>query len=523
MLLILFSLTLNFKVKEVTIYSSSAKIVREAVKNLSTGEYTVRSNLIPGGIDERSIRIRAPENVTVGEVRVIRVYPDTVFKEEIKVLEDSIETIQDKIDLLTKKLDVLKAEEDFVNSIKVTMPQKYSQELYSGKTSTLAWTKTLKFLSVEFDRINREKLATKKKQTRLENLLKRLKQTLNDLKTKTTYHYIEFPVLVKRAGICRFILEYIVSGVRWKVNYIVRAFPDKGKVLLEYHGKVNQTTGEDWRDIHLTLSTKSGITDIVPPEPYPWYLNFSSPIRMKRSTKIVKDVTIRLEEEKGKSPKEEGFISNWLEIQTTGISIAYRIPGRKTIPSGKSSTDILINSSEFDAKFFYYVIPKQREAAFLKAEMENNTKNVYLPGDASIFVGSEYTGNGRIDKFTPGEKISISCGVDNRIKVERELIRKFFDKGGVFSKKKKVEYRYRNLIRNGLDREIDVNFIDCIPVPRVSDITVKDVFFSAKPDSINKDKGLAYWHLKIPSHETFVETTGFKIEYPKDKEVWLPY
>jgi len=179
MLLFLLSLTLNFKVKEVTVYTTSAKIVREAVKNLSTGEYTARSNLIPGGIDERSIRIRAPEYITVGEVRVIRVYPDTVFKEEIKVLEDSIETIQDKIDLLTKKLDVLKAEEEFVNSIKVTMPQKYSQELYSGKTSTLAWTKTLKFLSEELERINREKLATKKKQTRLENLLKRLKQEAN--------------------------------------------------------------------------------------------------------------------------------------------------------------------------------------------------------------------------------------------------------------------------------------------------------------------------------------------------------
>ena len=521
MLLILFSLMLNFKVKEVTIYSSSAKIVREAVKNLSTGEYTARSNLIPGGIDGRSIRIKAPEYVTVGEVRVIKVYPDTVFKKEIKVLEDSIEAIQDKIDLLTQKLDVLKSEEEFVNSIKVTMPQKYSQELYSGKTSTLAWTKTLKFLSVELERINREKLATKKKQTRLKNLLKRLKQTLNDLKTKTTYHYIEFPVLVKRAGTCRFILEYVVSDVKWMVNYIVRAFPDKGKVLLEYHGKIRQTTGEDWKDIHLILSTKSRITDVTPPFLEPWYIQFSS-VKIPKTMVIKRDVTTGVGVEKGAQEKEKedlSFISNWWDIRMTGISVTYRVPGKRTIPSGKSSTDILINSSEFDANFFYYVVPKQREAAFLKAEMENDSKNVYLPGDASIFVGPEYTGNGRIDKFTPGEKISISCGVDNRIKVERELIKKFVDKGGVFSKKKKVEYRYRNLIRNGLDREIDVNFIDCIPVPRVSDITVKDVFFSAKPDSMNKDKGLAYWHLKIPSHETFVETTGFKVEYPEDKQI----
>jgi len=506
-------------VKEVTVYTTSAKIVREAVKNLSTGEYTVRSNLIPGGIDERSIRIRAPEYVTVGEVRVIRVYPDTVFKEEIKVFEDSIETIQDKIDLLTKKLDVLKAEEEFVNSIKVTMPQKYSQELYSGKTSTLAWTKTLKFLSSELERINREKQTTQKRQTRLNDILKRLKRTLNDLKTKTTYHYIEFPALVKRAGTCRFILEYVVSDVKWMVNYIVRAFPDKGKILLEYHGKIRQTTGEDWKDIHLTLSTKSRIKDINPPEPCSWYLeSFSQPPKAKGKETFTKTEYLSV------VPKEEReFISNKLDIRSSGISVTYGIPGTRTIPSGKSPTDILINSNEFDAKFFYYVIPKQMEAAFLKAEIENKTKNVYLPGDASMFVGSEYTGNGKIDKFTPGEKIKISCGVDNRIKVERNRIRKFFDKGGVFSKKKKVEYRYRNLIRNGLDREIDVNFIDCIPVPRVSDITVKDVFFSVKPDSVNKDKGLAYWQLKISPQETFVETTGFKIEYPKDKQVWLPY
>ena len=109
MLFFIIAITVDFKITDVVIYSNSAKITRAGRISFELGDYTVMSNLIPGNIDDKSIRLKATPGIHLGEVSVVRVYSDTVFKQEIKTLEDSIDMIQGEIDYETKKLDALKA------------------------------------------------------------------------------------------------------------------------------------------------------------------------------------------------------------------------------------------------------------------------------------------------------------------------------------------------------------------------------------------------------------------------------
>ena len=50
-------------------------------------------------------------------------------------------------------------------------------------------------------------------------------------------------------------LSYLVNGANWTQQYNLRANPEKSNVLIEYNAIVNQTSGENWDDVALSLST----------------------------------------------------------------------------------------------------------------------------------------------------------------------------------------------------------------------------------------------------------------------------
>ena len=50
-------------------------------------------------------------------------------------------------------------------------------------------------------------------------------------------------------------LSYLVNGANWLPQYNLRANPAESNVLIEYNAVVNQTSGENWNKVALSLST----------------------------------------------------------------------------------------------------------------------------------------------------------------------------------------------------------------------------------------------------------------------------
>ena len=72
-------------------------------------------------------------------------------------------------------------------------------------------------------------------------------------------------------------LTYIVSGARWTPQYDLRAFITEGKgsssvVKLNYRASIVQSTGEDWNDVSLTLSTASPLQGTAVPSLAPYWI-----------------------------------------------------------------------------------------------------------------------------------------------------------------------------------------------------------------------------------------------------------
>lgn len=67
------------------------------------------------------------------------------------------------------------------------------------------------------------------------------------------------------AGKVQLRVSYVVFGANWSAAYDVRASSVDSAVQIHYHAMVYQTSGEQWKDVELVLSTaKPAISGQLP-------------------------------------------------------------------------------------------------------------------------------------------------------------------------------------------------------------------------------------------------------------------
>jgi len=512
---IIVSLTLNFSIDRATFYNNNVLVQRKTNKKLSAGNYQIQTNIIPGNITG-NIRISSDSNVILGEIKTSTVFSDSVFKTKIKNLKDSISILNDNILKLRDRIETIKSQEEFLNSIKVTMPKEFSTGLTKGKFDPVALGNVLNFLGRNYSRFKIEKRKINKEISTCKEKIDNLKKRLNDLSGngKTKFNRIIFPVKVLRGGNHKFKLEYTIKDGGFYVFYVLREEPENKKTEIEYFANVWQLTGEDWENIGIKLSTAQPSYGANPPSPFPWYVNiFEYTLPSKTEFKGFEKTASA----KKSTTREERRISP----EITPVSVTYDINGKRNILSQKKPQKVLINKNKLDSKFSYFTAPDMSNYAFLTAKTKNTTSNFYLAGRSYIYVGNEYVGEANIDNFFPDDELALPGGVDRRIKVSRKLLKRFHKTKGILKKSEAVEFKYLNSVKNPLPVSIKITVLDRIPVTRDSRINIKDVKFFPKPDSVDKNSGFIFYKLDLKPNATFSDTTSFTVEYPKGLRINL--
>ena len=83
-------------------------------------------------------------------------------------------------------------------------------------------------------------------------------------------------VSTKTATKGKFGLTYMVSNAAWYPTYDIRAKDVSSPIELVYKANVTQNSGEDWRNVKLTLSSGNPTTNNTKPDLQPYKLGFNS-------------------------------------------------------------------------------------------------------------------------------------------------------------------------------------------------------------------------------------------------------
>jgi uncharacterized protein (TIGR02231 family) len=165
----------------------------------------------------------------------------------------------------------------------------------------------------------------------------------------------------------------------------------------------------------------------------------------------------------------------------------------------------------------YVAAPRLVEAAYRRAKALNDSLYTLLPGPANLFAGDEFIGATRLELTAPQGEIELYLGVDDRLKVERELKRRDVDKS-MLGGKRRIRYSYEIRLENLLDAETTVTIHDQMPVSRHEDLKVRLESADPKPTQ-QTDLNLLDWELSLTPKQKRAIHFDFIIEYPQTLEV----
>jgi uncharacterized protein (TIGR02231 family) len=201
-----------------------------------------------------------------------------------------------------------------------------------------------------------------------------------------------------------------------------------------------------------------------------------------------------------------------------GVAAATYQPVRPVaVPADGGAHRATVTTADMEAALDYVTAPVQAAEAHLRATVTNTSPHTLLPGQASVFHSGDFVGSTALEVWAPGEEVELALGVDDRVRVERELVRRSAAKA-VLGSTRRREAEHKITISNHTPRSVRVTVLDQIPVSRDDGIVVKEQWVDPEPAE-RTDLGVLTWRLELEPGKSKEIHLGIRVEQARGVEI----
>lgn len=540
------------EIKAVTVYSDRAEIKRSGEIYFNPGDYELIVKNLPVTLNDQSVRISGSGSASarITDIKIETEYIDTLPVNRLKDLQDQLKALVAEERVYSDRQSLLSKEKELLDLIKNNATSQSSTK-DNPRPSMDDWTRLFTFYDANFEKINDEIRNLEKKKADLTVRKNNLQSQINQLSGygKLSKKKALLSVSVAKAGNMNFDLMYVIAGAKWYPVYDVRVSPEDKTVELVYYAMISQQTGEDWKEVDLSISTARPNISGSLPSLSAWYLSIYTPayysdelsgLGATKSSAMGAGAPSYAKKAdrgagEGSSEMKEEETSYMLEtetstVQTRSTSVVFNVKKPSSIPSDNFDHKIAISSESLKSEFAYSATPKLTQFAYLKGTIENTTDVPFISGSANVFFGSNFVGTTVINTVIPTEKFGVFLGIDEAIRVKREQIKDFKAEKGLLSKTTKKMFEYKITVENFKKTDEDIVIQDQFPISQDERIKVESVLpeFEGKdknsashPNGVieKKGNGVVEWRLKIKPKEKIELRIKYNVEYPRDLQI----
>jgi len=503
-------------------YGYGAELQHKAKANLINGIQQVVINDIALQPDANTLQISCPDNVTIlsYQHRIFTEAPRPVkANDTLKLLQRQLKDINNDYtinDDVLKRITVL-IENNFTTNNKREVS---GTELIKLTEYYDAKVRVIKNKLYELQ-LKREEILDK-----INTITKRDNETSNTTAAKQTGQLI-LQVLATNAGPAEFDISYYTQTAGWIPTYDIKVATLTNSLKFIYKASVTQTTGLDWKNVKLSLSTRNPNQGNTLPELTADYLQLYVPQLYKNmlsgrvagvQVTTLSEVVISEGYAKKDIVKQEDIsnVGNYTLVKESQLNINFEIDLPYDIPTNGKAYSVAIKETSIPATFRHYAIPKLDNDAFLTAQITQWDSLSLLPGTANVIMDNVYIGNTFIDPNTTQDTLDLSLGRDKRIALKRLLV-KDFTKPVVRGGNKIETYTYEITVKNNKKQPVTMLLKDQYPISKTKEIEVTVI--SNGDASVNEETGILTWDVKLQPGESKKFRFSYSIKYPKDKTI----
>jgi hypothetical protein len=539
------------RVTAVTVHLQQAVVTREAVLDLAPGERRVTIKPLPAALQADSVRVRGlgTPGLVIRGVEVRSVHEEAAMDEKSRATEAQIKELTHRQALITERRGTIGVLREFVTGLKSTAAETTSRDLLARGFATADWDHAFGFVSGHLDQLAEEDERLLREYADLSRATQEAQAGLSQTASRraTDRYAVEISVRAEKSGTARLAITYLVTGASWTPLYDARLDPARGKVTLDALGQITQTTGEDWSDVSVTLTTSRPLSGIDLPRLASVRLIDASRRRSQGGLVQVADGSSISAEfinslpilgrnyqdvlalapgvtdvDGDGNPNIHGARDTdvvapatvaSMKVLRSEVMMAFAIPGRLDIPSDGQPHQHLIASRDVDAKVEYQCVPALSLDVFAVARLTLPDELSLLEGRMAHFVDGDLVGHSDVAPKSGGEELTLSFGPEPRLRAERrDTLLKTGRKG-------RDEERDRTVVttlRNFLGRPVVVHVSDRVPVSgddRIDITIAHDETTTALPGN-PAEPGILNWDLDVPPSGKADVTLRYRIRAP---------
>ncbi len=507
--------TLDAPIVAVTVFPDRARVTRRGTVTLPAGEHRVPVGPLPLNLLRDSVRVSGHGPAAVAGVNVVTRREPVTSDATVTALEEELREIEAAIAALTDADVVATARERFLGRLAMRG---------AGALATGEPTAAVRFadgLDEQLTALHEGRRRRERERLDLHRRREAAERRLVDLRGKTRPDRLLAEVLleVDEDGEIELELSYVTPGASWSSGYDLRLAGDT--LTLTWHGMISQRTGEDWPECALKLSTARPAGALEVPELDPWYVDVERPIVAYAAAPMMA-MSAPPPPAPGGAPQampraRAAVRETTAAVEEGPVAATYTPLKPVAVPADGTAHRTLIARFDLAAKLDHITAPVRAEEAVLRATVLNTSSHALPAGAAALFHEGDFVGSTRLEPWAPQEERELALGVDDRVRVERELVRRAASKATLGSSRR-TDAEYRITVANHTPRQVSVTVLDQLPVSRDPQITVKEL--AAKPEPAERsDLGVCTWKLVLAPNTSQEIHFALRVEAAKGVEI----
>ncbi|MBL8879241.1 MAG: mucoidy inhibitor MuiA family protein [Phycisphaerales bacterium] len=567
----------NGTIESVTVYRGQALVSRRLDVSGPTGLREIVVGELPEQIVPGSIYSEAIGGVEVRSVRYrLRPLAEHV-DEEVRRIEKMMRDTTDEIAAIARRRQVAAERKVLLDKLEQFVAPAATLELTHGVLNADTIAKLTTFLMDHRNKLADDELGFGLDERRLAeqaDLLNRERAALASGSDRTAREAVVFANITDARG-ASIRVRYLVNAATWTPSYNVRSDGKREGVTLEYYASIQQTSGEDWGDVAMTLSTAT--PTLVSRAPALTALRVSlTPMNQQQEAQAGGGKGARSRDELVKQQRQLESTRNMYDNQvlhvdisggrgpertqpaiqmkeldqklneiacdmqlldivqpgrviksksdqpTEDLAVTYQLAARVSLPSRAEQQLVQIAALPLKGEFALIATPVLTEYVYEEARVVNNSTMVLLGGPASAYVNGQFVGHSDVPTVKAGESVTLGLGINSSLRAMRELVDRTENvQGG----NRVVEFTYAISLENFGDTATKVRVLDRTPSGRDSEVKVTmgttsiELSDDKSYEQTDRRKGILRWDVEIPPQSIATSAKSlqykFKVEYDK--------
>ncbi|WP_406672135.1 mucoidy inhibitor MuiA family protein, partial [Natronospira sp.] len=458
--------TVNHRVDSVTVYPMKAEVSRIVEFDVDGESGTLRLDGLPASLDVNALRITPikPASLAIGQLSTQRQRGTESERAAIRELRARIEMLEAEREEVEVRLDVL--------ALQLRLLEQATGEDRASATDWNQLASITGTLGETAESVIGERLTARREARRLDEEIEVLRDSLDDLGgEQTESRSLTMSWQAEGPGRAELQLEYVVYRAGWHADYEVHLDTGSEEVEIVHRAQIHQSSGEDWEDVTLFVSTSEPALGDQIPELSSWYIDFHQP----QAAEVHQDYSLRRVPVTGSRVTAADLVGS-------EFSAEYRLPGRVSVPGDEEHHRFTLGRAELPVSLSLRTVPSRASHAWLFATGEFEGEVPLPMGNAHLYRDGVMVAQTEFSALVPGNEFRAGFGVDQRTTVEHKLVRDIRGSSGTFRRRNEVERLHRITITSGHDRAIPITVLDRMPVARDERIEVSLLDESERPD-----------------------------------------